>query len=136
MAKPLFRFNTRELANGIQKHLLEESQKAERAMRQVGHHLRGEVQLCTPVDEGFLTGSITFDVVQYRKSFATVIYVPSNSPASKYAVAMHENTYNLGPDSLAKMAKTGKDVGPGYIIRPIDNNRSDIRDIIISVMRV
>lgn len=136
MSKPLFRFNTRALSAGIQRHLQEEYQKARYAMNSVGHFGRGEIQKRTPIDEGHLTGAVTFEIVDYRKSYAVVLYVPSNSEASQYAIPMHEGVYNLGPKSLAKMAKTGTQVGPGYIIRGLDDNRGDIRDIIISIMQV
>ncbi len=136
MAKPNFRFSTRELAAGIQRELMAEHRKAERAMKNAGAFLQGECRDRAPKDESHLERVITYEVVEYAKSFAAVIYVPENSEASKYAIPMHENTYNLGEKSLRKMAKNGVEVGPGYIIRGIDDNRRDIRDIIISIMKV
>lgn len=128
--KPSFRFNTRELGEGIRRELQRMPEKTKRAMDGVGGYVNGEVRKRTPVDEGHLTASITNETVAYEKSHAMVIYVPSNSPAAEYAVAMHENNYNIGADSIAKQAKTGKIVGKKYISRALDENRDRIVKII------
>ena len=134
--KTLFRWNTRELKAAVQRELQRMPEKAKRAMDGVGGYLNGEVRKRTPVDEGNLTASITNETVEYRKSSATVIYVPSNAPSAPYAIAMHENNYQLGEDSEKKQSKTGKVVGKKYISRAIDENRNRIVSIIKREMEV
>lgn len=134
--KTQFRWNTRELQAAVQKELRRVPEKAKRAMDGVGGYLNGEVRKRTPVDEGNLTASITNETVNYRQSSAAVIYVPSNAPSAPYAIAMHENNYELGEDSEKKQSKTGKAVGKKYISRAIDENRSRIVSIIKREMEV
>ena len=128
--KAQFRWNTRELKAAVQKELRRIPEKSKRAMDGVGGYLNGEVRKRTPVDEGHLTASITNETVEYRKSRATVLYVPSNSPAAEYAIPMHENNYFIGVNSERKQQKTGKKVGRKYISRAIDENRDRIVKII------
>jgi hypothetical protein len=130
MAKPAFRFSTRELEMKIRQELQKMPNKTRRAMDGVGGYLNGEVRKRTPVDEGHLTAAITNETVDYEHSHAAVIYVPSNSPAAPYAIPMHENNYNIGIDSEKKQAKTGKVVGKKYITRALDENRDRIIRII------
>lgn len=134
--KTLFRWNTRELHAGVRKELQRMPEKTKRAMDGVGGYINGEIRKRTPVDEGNLTASITNETVEYRKSHATVLYVPSNAPAAPYAIAMHENNYQLGEDSIKKQSKTGKVVGRKYISRAVDENRSRIVNIIKREMEV
>lgn len=134
--KTQFRWNTRELQQAVQRELRRVPEKAKRAMDGVGGYINGEVRKRTPVDEGHLTASITNETVEYRKSSAMVIYVPSNAPSAEYAIAMHENEYNLGADSLKKQEKTGKKVGKKYITRALDENRERIVKIIKKEMEV
>lgn len=131
-----FRFNTRELGEGIQRELQLMPDKTKKAMDGVGGYVNGEVRKRTPVDEGHLTASITNETVVYEKSHAAVVYVPSNSPASEYAIPMHENNYNIGPDSQMKQAKTGKTVGKKYITRAMDENHDKIVKLIQKELKV
>ena len=78
MAK--FRFNTREFGRRIQAAARANGAAAMKAMQDVGHYLRGQVQLRTPVDEGNLTADIAMRVVEYQRSMATVLFIPSNAP--------------------------------------------------------
>ena len=131
-----FRFNTRELGEGIRRELQQMPDRTKKAMDGVGGYINGEVRKRTPVDEGHLTASITNETVVYEKSHAAVVYVPSNSPASEYAIAMHENNYNIGPDSQMKQAKTGKTVGKKYISRALDENHDRIVKLIKRELKV
>lgn len=131
-----FRFNTRELGEGIMRELQMMPDRTKRAMDGVGGYINGEVRKRTPVDEGHLTASITNETVEYEKSHAAVIYVPSNSPASEYAIPMHENNYIPGVDSVAKQAKTGKTVGRKYITRALDENHDRIIKIVQKELKV
>jgi hypothetical protein len=134
--KTLFRWNTRELHEAVKRQMQQFPQKAKRAMDGVGGYLNGEVRKRTPVDEGNLTASITNETIEYEGSSATAIYVPSNAPAAEYAVALHENNYNLGENSQLKQMKTGKAVGKKYITRAIDENRGRIVSIIKKEMEL
>ena len=131
-----FRFNTRELGEGIRRELQKMPDRTKKAMDGVGGYLNGEVRKRTPVDEGHLTASITNETVAYEKSHAAVVYVPSNSPASEYAIPMHENNYNIGPDSQMKQTKTGKTVGRKYITRAMDENHDRIVKLIQKELKV
>ena len=62
MAK--FRVNTREFGRRIQAAARANGAAAMKAMQDVGHYLRGQVQLRTPVDEGNLTADIAMRVVE------------------------------------------------------------------------
>lgn len=131
-----FRFNTRELGEGIRRELQIMPDKTKRAMDGVGGYINGEVRKRTPVDEGHLTASITNETVEYEKSHAAVVYVPSNSPASEYAIPMHENNYTPGADSVEKQAKTGKTVGRKFITRALDENHDRIIKIVQKELKV
>lgn len=134
MAK--FRFSTRELGRRIQEAARANGAAAMKAMQDVGHYLRGQVQLRTPVDEGNLTSDISMQVVRYQKSFAAVLFIPSNAPSAQYAIRMHEGQYNLGENSQEKQRKVSVMVGRKFITRAIDDNRAAIREIIKSNLQI
>ena len=125
-----FRYNTRDFDAKLRRKLAVQPKRAEMAMLGIKNLLVMEVKKRTPVLEGNLTASITGEVIRNRKSWAAAVYVPTNSPAAKYAIFTHENDYNLGAKSVAKNRKTGV-VGPKYITRAIEDNR----DRIVQIMR-
>jgi len=125
-----FRFTTRDLGAGTARQLLRHKTQAMAAMRAVRNMLIKETKRRTPLKEGFLTASVTGDVEVFEKSYAATVYIPVNSPASHYAVKMHETEYNLGKNSIAKQAKVGVTVGPKYITRAILDNKDKIREIV------
>lgn len=130
-----FRFNTRELSAALKKLVVKDAQAAEKAMRDVKNLLVMETKKRTPVMEGNLTASITGESVQLEKSWAATVFVPVNSPASAYAIWMHEGEYNLGENSQAKQGKTGCTVGPKYITRAINENKERIVAIITRMLK-
>ena len=134
MAK--FRVNTREFGRRIQAAARANGAAAMKAMQDVGHYLRGQVQLRTPVDEGNLTADIAMRVVEYQQSLATVLFIPSNAPSSQYAVKMHEGFYRLGDNSIEKQRKVQAIVGRKFITRAIDENRTTIKEIIKSNLKI
>lgn len=136
MSKPHFRFNTRSLSAGIRRELMDQPERAKRAMNAVGGFINTEAKDRSPVKEGFLTSDISNQTVQFEKSYAAVIYIPSNATSASYAIPMHEGKYNLGKDSEAKAAKTGKGVGNKFITRAIDANRDVIKEIITQELKV
>ena len=133
MAK--FRANTSKFGRRIQEAARANGAAALKAMQDTGHFLRGQVQLRTPVDEGNLTADIAMDVVR-KKSLSAVLYIPSNAPSSPYAIRMHEGNYNLGENSREKQRKVNVIVGRKFITRAIDENRSTIREIIKSNLKI
>ena len=131
MAKDLFRFNTSELGRKVQQELQAMPVKTRRAMNAVGGFLNGEAKDRAPVDEGFLTADISNKTVENNKSFAAIIYIPSNATSAKYAIPMHENKYFLGKNSKEKLKKVGVVVGRKFITRALNDNRKNIRKIIL-----
>jgi len=130
MPKLQFRFTTRDLGAGTARQLMRHKNQAVAAMQAIRNLCIKETKRRTPLKEGFLTASVTGDVETFEKSYAATVYIPVNSPASHYAVKMHETEYNLGPNSLAKQQKVGVTVGPKYITRAILDNRENINKII------
>ena len=130
MARQLFRFNTSQLGDAVRRELQAQPVRARRAMDAVGGFLNGEAKDLVPVDTGMLTADISNRTVEYKKSFAAVIYIPANAASSKYAIPMHEHRYMLGKNSKAKMRKVGKPVGRKFITRALDGHLEDIRGII------
>lgn len=136
MAKDLFRFNTSELGKKVQAELQAMPIRTKRAMDAVGGFLNGEVKERAPVDEGMLTADISNKTVEYGKSFAAVVYVPSNAASANYAIPMHENDYKLGKNSLAKQAKVSVPVGKKFMTRALDDNRKKIVKIIADEVKL
>lgn len=135
MAKAKFRYNTRDLAAGIQRELMIQPIRARRAMNAVGGYLAGEAKERSPVDEGFLTADITNKTIENQKSFSAAIYIPSNATSSDYAIEMHEGQYMPGEKSQRKAQKTGRVVGRKFITRALDENISDVQKIIQHELR-
>lgn len=131
-----FRFNTSGLSANIRQILNDRPAAARRAMNAVGGYLNGEAKDLCPVDEGFLTSEISNKTVVNQKSYAAVIYVPQNGQSAPYAVAMHENFYNLGENSRLKQRKVGKIIGRKFITRALDANVRAIKSIIKSELEI
>ena len=136
MTETLFRFNTWQLGDRIRRDLQLMPTKTRRAMDAVGGFLNGEVKDLTPQDDGFLTADVSNETVEYKESFAAVIYIPSNGNSAQYAIPMHENEYSLGAKSRDKQRKVGKPVGKKFIVRAMDGNAKDILGIIESEVKV
>jgi hypothetical protein len=130
-----FRFNTSGLSANIRQILNDRPAAARRAMNAVGGYLNGEAKDLCPVDEGFLTSEISNKTVVNPKSYAAVIYVPQNGQSASYAIAMHENHYNLGKNSRLKQRKVGKIIGRKFITRALDANVKEIKSIIKSELK-
>jgi hypothetical protein len=124
--KTKFRFSTRELGFRANQLLLKHKKLAFVAMREVRNTvLKAAIDRC-PKKEGILRNCLTGDVEEYGKSYAATVYIPTGSPASHYAVWIHEGEYNLGPLSQALQEKTGIKIGPKYITRAVMDTREDI----------
>lgn len=136
MPKLQFRFSTRELGAGVMRALYAHKNQATAAMRAIRNTLVKETKRRTPIKEGFLTASVTGDVVTYEKSMAATVYIPVNSPAAHYAVWIHEGEYNLGESSLEKQRKVGVAVGPKYITRAVQDSRQTIIDHLVGALKL
>lgn len=134
MAK--FRSSTREFGRRIQEAARANGAAAMKAMQDVGHYLRGQVQLRAPVDKGNLTADISSQVVKNDQSISTVLYIPSNAPSAQYAIPMHEGQYDLGENSREKQRKVAVVVGRKFMTRAIDENRETIKEIIKSNLKI
>lgn len=79
-----------------------------------------------PFKEGFLQDSHEKTVLKAASAAEVVgyVYIPSNAPASDYALYMHERDYKLGPTSEAKQARVGVVVGRKYLERAFYENRA------------
>ncbi len=108
--------------------------KTVKALEDIGEFVASEAKDRAPIDEGFLTEDIETEV--YPADRVAVVRVPVNAPSSEYAIKMHEDPYNLGEKSAAKEATLNVKVGQKYISRAIDENASEIKDIIKKDMRL
>jgi len=82
-----------------------------------------------PIDEGFLVASEKTKIEKafLIKEISGHIYFPANSPASDYALPMHEHTYNLGKASQIKQAGQAEIVGRKFLERAWLENLTVIR---------
>jgi hypothetical protein len=136
MAEELFTFDTSRLSANIKKLLAESAAKKKTALWLVSVYLEGQARDAAPVDEGHLTSDIRGNVQEADGVMAAVISVPANAPSAEYAVAMHENIYKLGKESLARQAKYGKPVGRKYITNPIMRAGDKIMKIITQALKL
>ena len=98
---------------------------AEKTVTVMTHKLEEETVKRMPIDEGFLEKSIDRKVQKGGSVYETIghVWIPTNSPASDYALYMHEMTYKLGPRSKQKQSSmAGIKVGRKYMERAITEN--------------
>lgn len=98
---------------------------AETTVETITHKLEEETVIRMPVDEGFLEKSVDRKVEKGGSIHNTwgIVWIPTNSPASEYAMFMHEMFYKLGPRSKAKQAGNNDVlVGRKYMERAMDEN--------------
>ena len=130
MAKATFTFNSVQLQMAVRQRLREMPHLARAAMNDVGMMIEREAKLRVPVDTGMLTACIRREIITHPHGVAAVIYVPENTPGAQYAIAMHENRYHLGRNSLEKQRKVGVPVGRKYISRAMYDNPKKVAAII------
>lgn len=130
-----FTVSTHQFSAAIKRLLGEYTDIRHKCMMQAAQVMRSEAQKRCPVDEGNLTNDIQGDTETYTKSEAAVVYIPVNAPSSKYAIPMHEHSYNLGENSKLKQGKVGVTVGPGYLTRAISENFTRIMGNIARTLR-
>ena len=122
-----FTFKTANLEKKIRRRLAETPLAEKQIMHQIAVFIEKGAKDRAPVDQGNLTVCIKSMVAQTPKGMAAVVYVPVNSPASPYAIPMHEHEYRLGVNSQEKQRKVGVVVGRRYLIRAIEENAEAIR---------
>jgi hypothetical protein len=100
------------------------TEKGEQIVTVVCDKLLDESVKRSPVDEGFLEESHERLVKksQTLHNIKGYVFIPSNAPASDYALYMHENIYNLGKRSQEKQASVDVTVGRKYLERALDEN--------------
>ena len=77
----------------------------------------------------FAPGGLTRSIDGESNKNHASIFVPTNSEGARYAVKIHDGTYNLGVGSRAKAASSGLPVGPKYIERAIKDETGNIKII-------
>lgn len=99
--------------------------------------LQEETIARVPIDEGFLQRSVEKKVTGGTVSAVTgTVYIPTNAPASDYAMYMHEGEYELGEISRQKQAKNPKiHVGRKYMERALTENMRQFNLLFISRLR-
>jgi len=98
---------------------------ANTTVKDITHKLVEETVKRVPVDEGFLEKSIesSFRENSFLHPAEGVVYIPTNSPASDYALFMHEMIYKLGKRSQSKQNANPKvAVGRKYLERAFSEN--------------
>ena len=112
-------------------HLLEKMSLDARmaAAEQIADKILGRAIDNVPKDTGALELDLAQTVENRDGTIVVFCYVPDGAKSSEYAIKMHEEKYNLGPNSLAKAAK-GVSVGNKYIRRAMDDSVEDIGNII------
>ncbi|WP_161598310.1 HK97-gp10 family putative phage morphogenesis protein [Pseudodesulfovibrio senegalensis] len=90
-----------------------------KAMTKAAMQFEAESVKRSPIDEGHLQSSHRHKVEQNGSDTTAIVYIPTNSPASDYAIYMHEGTYTLGPTSLQKQGSVGVRVGKKYMERAL-----------------
>ena len=130
-----FTVSTYQFKAAIRRLLSEFPDIRHKAMVEAAQIMREEAQFRCPFDKGNLHGDIMGDTEIHSKNETAVVYIPVNAPSAKYAIPMHEHTYNLGKESLAHQAKTGCVVGPGYLTRAITENIGRIMSKIKDTLR-
>lgn len=88
-----------------------------------------------PIDEGFLQHSLTDRVETNGNNISAVVFVPANSPASDYAIPMHEDDYQLGKVSRQKQAKQSVRVGRKYLERAFGEERAKLAKLLIEGLK-
>lgn len=108
---------------------------AEQMVRTLTDKLEDESVKRTPIDEGFLAQSHEKKVEVTPSRVTGHVFIPANSPASDYAVPMHEHFYNLGEASRAKQAGSKVTVGRKYLERALFENAAAFKTYIVMKCR-
>lgn len=109
------------LRRRIDQAIRQNERKIRNALSAIGDVAVEETSLRTPFLEGHLTVSIVKDLGRDSDGeLCVAVKVPGNSPAAAYAVARHEDYYEIGPLSAEKQMRTGVEVGRKYMARGVE----------------
>lgn len=99
-------------------------EKSEQIVTVVTDKLMEESIKRSPKDEAFLEESHERLIKKSAilENIEGHVFIPANSPASDYAMYMHEGTYNLGKESQIKQDAVGVKVGRKFLERAFDDN--------------
>jgi len=89
-------------------------------MLEIALHLKGQAMASTPQKEGHLSDAAGVEVTIGKNGTNALVFFDK-----EYALAMHEDVYNLGVASESKQASAppGIVVGRKYLERPLMQNR-------------
>lgn len=107
----------------------------QKAMTKAAMKLEAESIKRAPIDEGHLQNSHRHKVEQNGNRTTAIAYIPTNSPASDYAIYMHEGNYTLGPVSMQKQGAVGVKVGRKYLERALMEEQDKIISIIAQELK-
>ena len=127
----------KKIIDNCQQAGLDLVEKGEEIITTTTDKLLEESVLRSPVDEGLLGESHEREIEKNSDVLEITghVYIPSNAPASDYALHMHESNYNLGPESKQKDAAVNVDVGRKYMERALEENRRAFSLYIVKELR-
>jgi hypothetical protein len=121
-----FTFDIKKATQQLELFKKASRQEIKTAMEKAALVIEDESVKRAPIDEGHLQNSHRHKVEQTDKTTSAIAYIPSNSPASDYALYMHEGSYSLGPASLQKQGSVGVRVGRKYLERALMESQDKI----------
>ena len=124
------------LRSRIEQAIRQHENKIRETLEEIGTCAVDESVQRAPIDEGMLTESIEKHLGEDEDGHAVAVRIPNNSPASPYALRMHEDAGELGPKSEQKQNKVGVYVGRKYITRGIEAGKPKFEEIIAENLKV
>jgi len=103
-------------------------ERIQQKLRVVGFKAVRRAKQYAPYKSGKLEGAITFKV----SKGAVDVYVPSSSPAGKYAQIMEQSVYNYGTGTVSKGSRAGR----MYMHRAIRDEKDEIVDETKSIFQM
>ena len=135
--KIVFTVDTRQFSGNVQEFINRHAERVYKGLDEAGMKIQGEAKNLAPVDKGFLTADIHQNTIKTEKGiYYSYIYVPTNAHSASYAVKMHEEHYNLGPNSEIRQQKLGKVIGRRFISRAMYNTVKEVRNMIKQALRI
>ncbi|WP_027368957.1 hypothetical protein [Desulfocurvibacter africanus] len=120
-----FQFDLDEARRKLKAFERKSEQDILKAMQKVEAAALEEAVKRAPIDEGNLQLSLQSKTEVRFRAYVAIVYVATNSPASDYALVMHEDDYELGPLSQQKQAALpGVRVGHKYLERAFTEEKA------------
>lgn len=124
------------LRKNLERNIVLHQSKVRKAVSKCGDRAVWESQLRAPKDEGMLEESIAKELGVTAEGQVARVMVPVNAPGAAYAIAMHEDQYQLGEKSQAKQASAGVEVGRKYLTRGVEAGKPIFEEIIKDNLKV